>query len=82
MTVVLDLKLISKEKKSVTYDYYPENQKVSGRITIGIDDLEILHVKKSEYDEDTSKYIGHAIHRVTENIKNNKFPEIELVAWG
>ena len=79
---MLDLKLVSKDEKSVTYDYYPENEKVSGRITIRIDDCEILYAKKSEYDQDTSNYLGHAIYRITKYIKNNEFPETDLVAWG
>ncbi len=39
---MLVLILVRKDEKSVTYDYYPENEKVSGRITIRIDDCEIL----------------------------------------
>ncbi|MBV5103762.1 hypothetical protein [Mammaliicoccus sciuri] len=79
---MLDLKLVSKDEKSVTYDYYPNDQKVSGRITIRIDDCEILYAKKSEYDQDTSNYLGHAIYRIMKYIKNNEFPETDLVAWG
>ncbi|MCJ0951371.1 hypothetical protein [Mammaliicoccus sciuri] len=79
---MLDLKLVSKDEKSVTYDYYPNDQKVSGRITIRIDDCEILYAKKSEYDQDTSNYLGHAIYRIKKYIKNNEFPENDLVAWG
>ncbi|MCJ1783389.1 hypothetical protein [Mammaliicoccus sciuri] len=79
---MLDLKLVSKDEKSVTYDYYPNDQKVSGRITIRIDDCEILYAKKSEYDQDTSNYLGHAIYRIEKYIKNNEFPETDLVAWG
>ncbi|MFC6402079.1 hypothetical protein ACFP67_09725 [Mammaliicoccus sciuri] len=79
---MLDLKLVSKDEKSVTYDYYPENEKVSGRITISIEDCEILYAKKSEYDQDTSNYLGHAIYRIEKYIKNNEFPENDLVAWG
>lgn len=79
---MLDLKLVSKDEKSVTYDYYPNDQKVSGRITIRIDDCEILYAKKSEYDQDTSNYLGHAIYRIKKYIKNNEFPETDLVAWG
>ncbi|MCD8819573.1 hypothetical protein [Mammaliicoccus sciuri] len=79
---MLDLKLVSKDEKSVTYDYYPNDQKVSGRITIRIDDCEILYAKKSEYDQDTSNYLGHAIYRIEKYIKNNEFPENDLVAWG
>ena len=79
---MLDLKLVSKDDKSVTYDYYPENEKVSGRIIISIDDCEILYTKKSEYDQDTSNYLGHAIYRIKKYIKNNEFPETDLVAWG
>ncbi|WP_086429086.1 hypothetical protein [Staphylococcus cornubiensis] len=78
---MLDLKLVSKDEKSVTYDYYPNGQKESGRITISIVDFEILYAKKSKYDRDNSIYIGHAIYRVTENIKNKEFSETELVAW-
>ncbi|UXU83106.1 hypothetical protein MUA77_09815 [Mammaliicoccus sciuri] len=47
-----------------------------------IDDCEILYAKKSEYDQDTSNYLGHAIYRITKYIKNNEFPETDLVAWG
>ncbi|WP_436895303.1 hypothetical protein [Mammaliicoccus sciuri] len=79
---MLDLKLVSKDEKSVTYDYYPENEKVSVRITISIEDSEILYAKKSEYDQDTSNYLGHAIYRIKKYIKNNEFPETDLVAWG
>ncbi|MCD8872981.1 hypothetical protein K2V74_01435 [Mammaliicoccus sciuri] len=79
---MLVLKLVSKDEKSVTYDYYPNDQKVSGRITIRIDDCEILYAKKSEYDQDTSNYLGHAIYRIEKYIKNNEFPETDLVAWG
>ena len=79
---MLYLKLVSKDEKSVTYDYYPNDQKVSGRITIRIDDCEILYAKKSEYDQDTSNYLGHAIYRIKKYIKNNEFPENDLVAWG
>ncbi|WP_353462455.1 hypothetical protein PYH58_10470 [Mammaliicoccus sciuri] len=79
---MLNLKLVSKDEKSVTYDYYPENEKVSGRITISIEDCEILYAKKSEYDQDTSNYLGHAIYRIEKYIKNNEFPENDLVAWG
>ncbi|MCJ1748920.1 hypothetical protein MT416_06325 [Mammaliicoccus sciuri] len=79
---MLDLKLVSKDEKSVTYDYYPENEKVSGRITISIEECEILYAKKSEYDQDTSNYLGHAIYRIKKYIKNNEFPETDLVAWG
>ncbi|MBF9298171.1 MULTISPECIES: hypothetical protein [Mammaliicoccus] len=79
---MLVLKLVSKDEKSVTYDYYPENEKVSGRITISIEDCEILYAKKSEYDQDTSNYLGHAIYRIEKYIKNNEFPENDLVAWG
>lgn len=79
---MLDLKLVSKDEKSVTYDYYPNDQTVSGRITIRIDDCEILYAKKSEYDQDTSNYLGHAIYRIKKYIKNNEFPETDLVAWG
>lgn len=79
---MLVLKLVSKDEKRVTYDYYPENEKVSGRITIRIDDCEILYAKKSEYDQDTSNYLGHAIYRIEKYIKNNEFPENDLVAWG
>ncbi|WP_239762397.1 hypothetical protein [Mammaliicoccus sp. I-M35] len=79
---MLDLKLVSKDEKNVTYDYYPNDQKVSGRITIRIDDCEILYAKKSEYDQDTSNYLGHAIYRIEKYIKNNEFPETDLVAWG
>lgn len=79
---MLDLKLVSKDEKSVTYEYYPNDQKVSGRITIRIDDCEILYAKKSEYDQDTSNYLGHAIYRIKKYIKNNEFPETDLVAWG
>ncbi|MBN4908800.1 hypothetical protein IDG46_02350 [Staphylococcus sp. EG-SA-13] len=79
---MLDLKLVSKDERSVTYDYYPNDQKVSGRITIRIDDCEILYAKKSEYDQDTSNYLGHAIYRIEKYIKNNEFPENDLVAWG
>ncbi|WP_305751769.1 hypothetical protein [Mammaliicoccus sciuri] len=79
---MLDLKLVSKDEKSVTYDYYPENEKVSGRITIRIDDCEIIYAKKSEYDQDTSNYLGHEIYRIKKYIKNNEFPETDLVAWG
>lgn len=42
---MLDLKLVSKDEKSVTYDYYPNGQKESGRITISIVDFEILYAK-------------------------------------
>lgn len=79
---MLVLKLVSKDEKSVTYDYYPENEKVSGRITISIEDCEILYAKKSEYDQDTSNYLGHAIYRIEKYIKNNEFPENDLVTWG
>ncbi|UXV31502.1 hypothetical protein [Mammaliicoccus sciuri] len=65
---MLDLKLVSKDEKSVTYDYYPNDQKVSGRVTIRIDDCEILYAKKSEYDQDTSNYLGHAIYRIEKYI--------------
>ena len=79
---MLVLKLVGKDQKSVTYDYYPNDQKVSGRITIRIDDCEILYAKKSEYDQDTSNYLGHAINRIEKYIKNNEFHETDLVAWG
>ncbi|MFU1768979.1 hypothetical protein ACM3BN_07795 [Mammaliicoccus sciuri] len=79
---MLFLVLVCKDEKSVTYDYYPENEKVSGRITISIEDCEILYAKKSEYDQDTSNYLGHAIYRIEKYIKNNEFPENDLVAWG
>lgn len=79
---MLFLVLVCKDEKSVTYDYYPENEKVSGRITISIEDCEILYAKKSEYDQDTSNYLGHTIYRIEKYIKNNEFPENDLVAWG
>ncbi|WP_425254831.1 hypothetical protein [Mammaliicoccus sciuri] len=79
---MLVLILVRKDEKSVTYDYYPNNEKVSGRITISIDDCEVLFAKNTEYDEGTNNFLGHAIYRVTENIKNNEFPETDLVAWG
>ncbi|MCD8798864.1 MULTISPECIES: hypothetical protein [Mammaliicoccus] len=79
---MLVLILVRKDEKSVTYDYYPENEKVSGRITIRIDDCEILYAKNTEYDEGTNNYLGHAIYRIEKYIKNNEFPETDLVAWG
>ncbi|QHW36639.1 hypothetical protein GZH82_04305 [Staphylococcus ursi] len=78
---MLDLKLVSKDEKSVTYDYYPNNQKVSGRITIGIDNLKVLSVEKTEYDKDISLYIGHAIYEIRANIKNNESPEALFIGW-
>ncbi|PCF48458.1 hypothetical protein [Staphylococcus delphini] len=81
---MLDLILVSKDEKSVTYNYYPNGSEKSGRVTIGINDLEIINHELSEYEKfyETRKYLGHAIHRIKENIKINEFPETELVAWG
>lgn len=79
---MLVLILVRKDEKSVTYDYYHENEKVSGRITIRIDDCEILYAKNTEYDEGTNNYLGHAIYRIEKYIKNNEFHETDLVAWG
>ena len=78
---MLDLKLIEKKKNRVIYNYYPENEKIFGTIEIRIDDLEVIQANRSDYDKDTSTYLGHAIYRVSENIKNNEYPETQLVAW-
>ncbi|EJD81834.1 hypothetical protein WL521_02250 [Staphylococcus epidermidis] len=43
--------------------------------------MEVIQANRSDYDKDTSTYLGHAIYRVSENIKNNEYPETQLVAW-
>ncbi|MEJ7540870.1 hypothetical protein [Staphylococcus intermedius] len=79
---MLILKLVSKDEDSVTYHFYPENRLDAppGYITVQFSDLKCTKAKKADPDENMW-YLHHALARVRENIKNNHFPESEMVAW-
>ncbi|EOG9007084.1 hypothetical protein ACLKNH_000352 [Staphylococcus pseudintermedius] len=79
---MLTLRLVHKDSNSVTYDYSPENREKPGRITMDIKTQKVIYVKKSEYEEGNfDMYLGHAFHRVKDNVKQDTYPIEQLVGW-
>ncbi|EJA1906110.1 hypothetical protein MWQ78_000053 [Staphylococcus pseudintermedius] len=79
---MLTLIFISKSEDSVTYHFYPENrfEAAPGHITVRLSDLKCFKAKKADPDENIW-YLEHTLTRVREHIKENHFPESEVVAW-
>lgn len=79
---MLSLKLITLDKKSVTYDYSPEDREAPGRITIDRETQEVIYAKKSEFESGHfDMYFIHAIRRVMDNIKQDEYPKQQFVGW-
>lgn len=79
------LRLRKKEiKDGIIYYYYQiENSGEWGLLWYKIDGPEYGWVTLAENDEaDYPRYRYHAFTRIEEYIKNNKFPDTDLVAWG
>ena len=79
------LRLRKKEiKDGIVYYYYQcEGEGEWGIVWIKLDCSDWGCTKTAEGDpEDYWKYKNHAINRIEEFIKEGKFPETSMVAWG
>ncbi len=77
--------LIKKEiKDGIIYYYYQiENKGKFGLLFVNSKTGENGWIELAEDDEaDYDRWRQHAYHQIRQYIKENKFPEKDLVAWG
>lgn len=77
---MLRLKLVENTNSKVVYNYFPENEKTYGVVSLDKSNGEVLNVNIAKNDVH-NRYMHHAVSKVIKFIEDSVFPEEEIVAW-
>ncbi len=77
---MLRLKLISNTQSEAVYNYFPEQGKEYGTISISIATGE-QDVRKLAPGDEHRRYLSHAVTRTEKYFAEKIFPDSDVVAW-
>lgn len=77
---MLRLELVGNTQKEVIYNYFPEQGKEYGTVSMNKDTGEFSVVKISANDEFRT-YLSHAVSKIKKYSAENIFLEHDVVAW-
>ncbi len=78
---MLRLKNIRKNNGAIQADYFPENAKEQGFLSVDCNTGEILDSEITSYDEPFNGYLAHAAQALARIAKADTVPEEQLVMW-
>ena len=77
---MLRLELAQKSNTEVTYNYFPEQEKEYGTITISIITGDVVGYETASNDKHR-RYLHHAIARIEKYVGSNDYREKDVVGW-
>lgn len=78
---MLKLTNIKRNENVIMANYEPEGSGLIGYVSVYVNTGEIVELKKTKCDEDTSGYIFHAVRALNKIANQKVLPDEKLVMW-
>ena len=77
---MLRFKMLMREGNIIEYEYYPEGESEKGTIRVDVNG-EVINIILAANDRNR-RYALHLLSRIRKFVKNGKFEEEGMIAWG